>query len=381
MPKRVVVIGNGAAGSKFTALLAALAKKNKKDYSITVLSPENYSEISLQMTSVLATGSEEHNKALFPLVQEDGVEYILEGCKDLNGDNLITTSGRAISFDVCVVASGLNFPIFMHSASQPTLESRKEFIKEMQDKIKAANTLVLSGGGPVGCELASDIKIRYPEKRVILVCSQSEILDSMSPSLRRLAKSAMERQKVEFIMNDKVTGFENNQATTKNGQSINCDLYIPCHSRGPNTQFAPPSMKNEAGYITVNDCLRSVSNDKVFAVGDCSSHDNVKIYPKIDDQMPTIIKNVVATLEGHALTPHKKTFYSSIKGPMAVSLGHGHPDGYGVGPDLPGCLGCVCWTCCCFGMPCSPPAGKGVMKMKTDLNLSIKAIKGKGYSK
>jgi len=97
--------------------------------------------------------------------------------------------------------------------------------------------------------------------------------------------------------------------------------------------------------------------------------------------MQTVIKNVVATLEGHALSVHKPTFYGGLKGPLAVAFGHGHPDGYGVGPDLPGCCGCLCWTCCIFGLPCSPPAGKGVMKMKSDFNLSVKPTKGKGYSK
>jgi hypothetical protein len=114
----------------------------------------------------------------------------------------------------------------------------------------------------------------------------------------------------------------------------------------------------------------------------CSSaYDPVKTYPKIEDALPTLLANVYATLDGNgaSLKHHTKGFKGKIDGPLLVALGHNHPDGYGVGPDLgTGCLGWTCFMCCCLGMPCSLPAGKGASKMKTDFNASVTPKKGMG---
>jgi hypothetical protein len=111
----------------------------------------------------------------------------------------------------------------------------------------------------------------------------------------------------------------------------------------------------------------------------------VKTYPKIEDQLPILSKNVEALLASKPLQHHTKgsSMMGQVHGPMVVALGHDVAGGYGVGPDLPGtCLPFCCWLCCCFGTaPCSTPAGPGVAKMKSDFNSTIVPRPGKGISK
>jgi len=99
--------------------------------------------------------------------------------------------------------------------------------------------------------------------------------------------------------------------------------------------------------------------------------------------MSTLLPNIEAKLNNRALKEHKRgaSFMGQLQGPALVAMGHGHPEGYGVGPDLPGCAGFCCWLCCFFGMPCSPPAGHAVAQMKNDFNYTIQPRKGKGISK
>lgn len=50
--------------------------------------------------------------------------------------------------------------------------------------------------------------------------------------------------------------------------------------------------------------------------------------------------------------------------PLLIAIGHDHPDGYGVGPNVPDCCIATCvWCCCMCGGPCHTPAGKGVLNM------------------
>jgi hypothetical protein len=96
----------------------------------------------------------------------------------------------------------------------------------------------------------------------------------------------------------------------------------------------------------------------------------VKTYPRIDDQLPTVFHNIEAHLVKKPLKSHVRgaNFMGQINGPMLVAFGHDHPEGYGLGPNLPGCMGTCCWCCCCFGGPCSTPAGPAAAKMKGDFN-------------
>ena len=77
-------------------------------------------------------------------------------------------------------------------------------------------------------------------------------------------------------------------------------------------------------------------------------YDAIKTYLRIQDQTPTLIKNIIATLEDKPLIAHSRgnSLQSQISGPAIVALGHDHPEGVGIGPDLPGCLGWCCWCVC-----------------------------------
>jgi hypothetical protein len=115
---------------------------------------------------------------------------------------------------------------------------------------------------------------------------------------------------------------------------------------------------------------------------DSSNFDPVKVYPRLDDQLTTLVPNIEAKLAGEAMKDHKRgaTLFGSVQGPMLVALGHGLEEGYGLGPDLPGFSGFCCWLCCCCGPPCSTPAGKGVAKAKTDFNYTVVPQIGKGIA-
>lgn len=122
--------------------------------------------------------------------------------------------------------------------------------------------------------------------------------------------------------------------------------------------------------------LCDISNGNVRS----SNFDPVKTFVKVGDQMPTLVANVVNFLANKPLTHHVKgkSFEGKFNGPGMVALGHGLPDGYGVGPELPGCcLGWCCWFCCC----CQTPQGPRVAKMKSDFNLTVIPRPGKGLSK
>ena len=105
--KNLLVVGYGAAGSRFVAAMAAKGK-----YSVTVLQPYDYMEIPLSLTMVLAAGSEAHDKVLFPILQEPHVNYVQGTAVSITDSAVTTNTGQTLAFDVCVLATGQNMSVW-----------------------------------------------------------------------------------------------------------------------------------------------------------------------------------------------------------------------------------------------------------------------------
>lgn len=190
---------------------------------------------------------------------------------------------------------------------------------------------------------------------------------------------AAEKIGLRVVANDRVASFADGKVTLKSGQELPCDLYLPAHPEGGNCGFMAADCVDARNYAKVNDYfqLENPNYTNVFALGDCSTFDPVKTVVRIDDQMPTLIANAWALLDGQPLKVHIRgaSFEGKINGPMMVALGHGVPGAIGLGPDCPGCCGSCCWFCCC----CSPPSGSIIAGVKADFNYSVKPNK-KGLS-
>lgn len=161
--KSILVVGNGWAGSQITAELAKTGK-----YEVTVLTPFDFQESIVQMTRIVASGPQDHEKAIFDLVREDGVEYIFGYCTALSANSATVSTGKTIPFDVCIVATGQRAPIFTPDIeNETTAAARKAAIASVHGTLQTASTVVVSGGGVIGTEVAADIKLRYKDKRFI----------------------------------------------------------------------------------------------------------------------------------------------------------------------------------------------------------------------
>lgn len=199
----------------------------------------------------------------------------------------------------------------------------------------------------------------------------------MGAPFRSVAAGQLEQMGIHVIHGDRVVRHEDGQVTLLSGQSIACDFYIPAHCIGGNAGFLPVGSCDAKGYALVNDCFQVQGMDRVFAVGDCCSHDRAKTFIKVNDQMPTLVRNVVSFLASKPLVQHGRgsLLYGGINGPVIVALGHGVSGSYGIGPEVPGLLGTLLWL-----VFCGTPRGRLIAWIKTWFNMTFKPRPGKGLS-
>ena len=157
-------------------MLAAALAASKTKFDITVVTPFNFIEVPLGIPSALVMGEAEYAHFQHELLKEEGVKYIIATCTSLSKNQATLSTKDTIDFDVAIVATGVKYPLLLPNPKGDTKESRVEVIKAAQARILSANTIVVQGGGPVGSEIAAEIKIRHKDKRYDLLMFNASVL-------------------------------------------------------------------------------------------------------------------------------------------------------------------------------------------------------------
>lgn len=142
--------------------------------------------------------------------------------------------------------------------------------------MKAADTIVVAGGGPIGLELAGDLRKAHPSKKIILVCRDG-VLSQWPEKTCQLVTQALEAQKFQVISGRSGGNSEGIPTEAKleagtfiaGGAKIAYDAFIPAYSKGPNTQFLQSSggALDGKGRVVVNEFLQSKTCPEIFCDG------------------------------------------------------------------------------------------------------------------
>jgi NADH dehydrogenase FAD-containing subunit len=155
-------------------------------------------------------------------------------------------------------------------------------------------TVAVVGGGAAGVEVALAIAARFAQAaaphRVVLLEAGPEILAGRSPAFRRRAEQLLERRGIEVHVESKVVEVE---ATSDSlvpasprppeppaeailhlagGRPIRCALAVWLTAAVGWPLFRDSGLPLDSrGFLLINDALRSVADERVFAAGDCGT--------------------------------------------------------------------------------------------------------------
>lgn len=387
MAKKVVIIGGGLSSKH----AAEIILKKGKDFEVTIVQANRFVEWPLAMTVALVK-PELHDKALgtncdkFQVPRVTYTYGVVEGVDTKAKQVKLAGGGETIPYDALVVATGFTVPL-VYPGLGVSVEERKSEVRRVGDAIKQAGCVVVAGGGLVGLELAGDIRIEYPDKRVVLL-TRGKVLGQWPESRRNKVEAQLKKMRIEVVGTSTDCPREPNlqAGNLKTGDGdLAYDVYLPAFSLGPNTKFFEGEGVTESGTgrVDVNEFLQSKACPELFAVGVSNAPAPFIGMPKLEAQWKDASANVVAMLSGKPLKKHKEGA-PFMKLPPLVIIGHGSK-GYGwidfnnVPPPCKVCCCCgyagfpccpPCWPCCacggCGACPCGcccmPPEGSGPAK-------------------
>ena len=309
---KVLVVGGGVAG--LTACTSI--RKFDKHVEIVLVEPKEYMEV--HWCSYRSVFDEKvANNSTFNIGKwavPKSIKHIREKVMDLKEDHAILSNRETVEFNICVIATGAITKWSAlgrgppHKPQQGKLSYRLQKLKEEGKKLLNAESILIVGGGLIGCETAGDIA-SYAQAagkkdiKITLVHCGEDLIPEYTPRAAAMVKSKLENLGVKVILNDKAIEHDDKWILESSGEELNATEIIKTTGIFSCTQqyIKSPQLKSQMldkkGWIQVDDYFRVVGfEQRFFAIGDCCD-----LLPNTASQvlgnLTTIGKNISTLLD------------------------------------------------------------------------------------
>ena len=220
-------------------------------------------------------------------------------------------SGQAgtIPFDYLLLACGSLYPavhgqeVVKPGAAQSTLVQREACWAVAARRLADAEDAIVVGGGPVGVELAAEIKAAYPKKRVVLISRSERLCAALPPRVGEVCLRWLERHQVEVLCGVSTSSIKEDGVTLTDGRSLRAAAVYNCCGGRPNSAMLKRhfgSQLDAAGRLLVNDHLQVDGHPHIFGMGDLIHHpasDELKLGHTAELNAHVVAHNVLAMHE------------------------------------------------------------------------------------
>ncbi|RPE72873.1 assimilatory nitrite reductase (NAD(P)H) large subunit precursor [Tibeticola sediminis] len=287
---KLVMVGNGMAGVRTLEELLRIAPDL---YDITVFGAEPHPNYNRILLSPVLAGEQtleeivlndwswytEHGIALnagFLVTEVDRVKRLVTG---VNAQGETVTAG----YDRLIMATGSK--PFILPIPGKDLEGVLAYrdIADTQAMIEAAQKYrhaVVIGGGLLGLEAANGLLKRGMQVSVVHVAPwlMERQLDEVAG---KLLQQSLEARGMQFLIGaqtqELVGGTDGRVRAVrfKDGREVPADLVVMAVGIRPNTELAEKMRLHVNRGIVVSDTMQTVTDPRIYAVGECASHRGV----------------------------------------------------------------------------------------------------------
>jgi NADH dehydrogenase FAD-containing subunit len=246
---------------------------------------------------------------------------------------VVTAAGEEISADFVVLATGSRYP-FPAKTDLVDTHLAQEQVRQTHQALAQADRVLLVGAGPVGIELAGEIREVWPEKSIILLDVADDLLGGpYRPELKAELRRQLLESRVELILGSPLRQAPPTEpgdlspftVTTEAGTEVKADIWFRCYGVTPNSDYLGgklASARRSDGFIEVGPTLQVAGQTTVFAVGDISTAD-AKMAGFARHQATTVADNINALAQGRSDLSHYESMGVAIAVPIGPTGGAG----------------------------------------------------------
>ncbi|WP_285291494.1 nitrite reductase large subunit NirB [Arthrobacter sp. ISL-69] len=288
--RRLVVIGNGMAGAR--AVEEILARGGAEQFTITMFGDEPYGNYNRIMLSHVLSGEESDADIFLNSLHwyQDNKITLHAGVRVERIDRftkyVFANNGHVVPYDVLIIATGSqSFMPPMDGLYTPsgsikpgvftfrTIDDTRNMVQHAQHDHH--HRAVVIGGGLLGLEAARGLQSHGID--VDVVHSGGHLMNAqMGPDGGAILRRSVEALGIRVhtgsrttavLGTDKVAGVR-----LRDRPDIDCDMVVVAAGIRPNVDIAVLSGLHVERAIVVDDQLRVVDEDDIYAVGECVQH-------------------------------------------------------------------------------------------------------------
>jgi NADH dehydrogenase FAD-containing subunit len=255
----------------------------------------------------------------------------------VDAGRVMLASGAEIRADYIVLATGSAYPVPAKSDVDATAAAHAR-VRAAHAALAAATSVLLVGAGPVGIELAGEIKAVWPGKHVTLLDAADDILGhrfrtELKAELRRqLAAIGVQLMLASPLREGPPTApgeLRTFTVMTEPGTGITADIWFRCYGVRPVSDYLVGDLagaRQPDGFLEVTPYLQVAGQDRVFALGDVAAADH-KMAGIAGRQAELVAGNIRALVTGDGGLTSYQPSSPAIIVPVGPSGGSGQLPG------------------------------------------------------
>ena len=225
-------------------------------------------------------------------------------------------SGAELEADYIVLATGSQYPFPAKNDVDGTVAAQQQ-VRAAHGALAAARRVLLLGAGPVGIELAGEIKASWPDKHVTLLDLAGDVLgERFRPDLKAELRRQLIGLGVELLLSSALRDGPPSHpgelraftVSTESGAEVSADIWFRCYGVTPVSDYlagAAAGARRPDGFVDVTPYLQVAGQDRVFAIGDVAAADH-KMAGIATRQAQLVAANIRALISGDTeLTPYQ----------------------------------------------------------------------------
>lgn len=143
------------------------------------------------------------------------------------------------------------------------------------EKIKSSSSILIIGGGQTGVELAAEISVDYPDKKVTIVHRGSMLLEFIGERASKKVVNWLKSRNVEIILGQSVdvnSVKDGHVYKTSGGETIDAECHFICIGKPIGSGWIKETALKDSldihGRLMVDSNLRVKGRSNVFGIGD-----------------------------------------------------------------------------------------------------------------
>ncbi|KAM7467786.1 hypothetical protein LguiB_015348 [Lonicera macranthoides] len=281
--KVVVVVGGGVGGS-------LVARKLQSHADVILIDSKEYFELPWASLRSMVEPSFAKRSVVNHSEYLPSARVIASTAVEITGNHVLTAAGNLIAFDYLVIATGhIEFSsltrtekLTHYQRGPPTRTERLSDYEAVNKTIKSANSILIIGGGPTGVELAAEIAVDFPDKKVKLVHSGSRLMEFIGYKASRKALDWLTSRKVEVILGQSVdtNSILDGVYRTSGGEMLTADIHFNCTGKKMGSSWLKETHLQDSidihGRLMVDANLRVKGHKNIFGIGDITDIPEIK---------------------------------------------------------------------------------------------------------